>query len=192
MKRKHLFWIGLVAVLVAVATVYGAMTNSASQITNYSNYVTSQNQYLNPLYKFANEVEGILEGTTALPGQMRSVVIYTDDQAISASQTGWIIVCDGNEAGEGGTPANVIFTLPTAATGLTYTFVDANATANDDLYIKAASGDTINGGTAAQYIACKTDSGVPAVTLAAIDATRWIILAGGPNDSVWVADNSPD
>jgi len=189
MKRKHIFWIGLVAVLIAVATVYGAMTNSASQITQHPNFITSGSAYLNPLYKFANEVEGILEGTTALPGQMRSVVTYTDDQTISASQTGWIIVCDGNEAGAGGTPANVIFSLPTAATGLTYTFIDANSTAAEDLYIKAASGDKINQGTAGQYLACKTDSAGQSVTLQAINDERWEIIAVS---GTWEADSAPD
>lgn len=190
MKKRHkILILGLMALFLAVATVYGAMTNSATEITQHPNFITSGSAYMNPVYKFANEVEGILEGTTALPGQMRSVVTYTDDQTISASQTGWIIVCDGNEAGAGGTPANVIFSLPTAATGLTFTFVDANATANDDLYIKAASGDTINAGTAAQYVACKTDSGGQTITLQAIDDTRWVTVAYG---GTWVADDSPD
>lgn len=186
MKRKHIFWIGLVAVLIAVATVYGAMTNSADQITNYSNYITSQNRYLNPLYKFANEVEGILEGATAVPAMMRTVqTAYTGSAVLLSSQTGTVIVSDGNDT----TAGNVIFSLPTAAAGLVYTIVDANVTANDDVYVKAAAGDTINGGTAGQYVACKTDLGGQSITLQALDDTRWVTTAYA---GTWVADDSPD
>ena len=187
MKRKHIFWIGLVAVLIAVATVYGAMTNSADQITNYSNYITSQNRYLNPVYKFCAEVEDILEGTQALPAMKATVTVTRGDQAITAAMTGQTFAADGNDAGTAA--GNQIYTLPPAVAGLTYTFIDANSTAAEDLYIKAASGDKINQGTAGQYLACKTDSAGQSVTLQAINDERWEIIAVS---GTWVADSAPD
>ena len=70
-----------------------------------------------------------------------------------------------------------------------YTVADVNVTAGDDVYIKAAAGDTIDGGTAGQYLASKTDTAGQTVTLLAIDDTRWIIWAV---DGTWEADDAPD
>ena len=184
MKRKHIFWIGLVAVLIAVATVYGAMTNSADQITNYSNYITSQNRYLNPLYKFANEVEGYAEGTTAWPATLANVEVFDANDTLTAAETGKVCAVYGYSKA-----ANCILTLPAASAGLQFTIIDANSTANADTYIKAGTGDKINDGTAAQYLACKTDSAGQSVTLVAMDDERWMIVAVS---GTWVADDSPD
>lgn len=96
MKRKHIFWIGLVAVLIAVATVYGAMTNSASQITQHPNFITSGSAYMNPVYKFCAEVEDILEGTQALPAMKATVTVTRGDQAITAAMTGQTFAAVGN------------------------------------------------------------------------------------------------
>lgn len=188
MKTRHTILIlGLMALFLAVATVYGAMTNSATEITQHPNFITSGSAYMNPVYKFCAEVEDILEGTQALPAMKATVTVTRGDQAITAAMTGQTFAADGNDAGTAA--GNQIYTLPPAVAGLTYTFIDANSTAAEDLYIKAASGDKINQGTAGQYLACKTDSAGQSVTLQAINDERWEIIAVS---GTWVADNAPD
>lgn len=188
MKKRHkILILGLMALFLAVATVYGAMTNSATEITQHPNFITSGSAYMNPVYKFCAEVEDILEGTQALPAMKATVTVTRGDQAITAAMTGQTFAADGNDAGTAA--GNQIYTLPTAVAGLTYTFIDANSTAAEDLYIKAASGDKINQGTAGQYLACKTDSAGQSVTLQAINDERWEIIAVS---GTWVADNAPD
>jgi len=183
MKTRHTILIlGLMALFLAVATVYGAMTNSATEITQHPNFITSGSAYMNPVYKFCAEVEDILEGTQALPAMKATVTVTRGDQAITAAMTGQTFAADG-------AAGNQIYTLPTAVAGLTYTFIDANSTAAEDLYIKAASGDKINQGTAGQYLACKTDSAGQSVTLQAINDERWEIIAVS---GTWVAAAAPD
>jgi len=116
----------------------------------------------------------------------RRVETFTDEATLTVAQSGTVCVCDGND----GSAGNVVLTLPAAAAGLTYTFVDANATAGDDLYIQAGAGDTINDGTAAKYLACKTDSAGQSVTLVAVDDKRWLIIGYA---GTWANDNdTPD
>lgn len=124
-------------------------------------------------------------GGSAITNLYRTVELFVDDDVLLAAESGKLCVSDGNDGGV----ANVILTLPTAAAGIVFTFADANATGGDDLYIKAGASDTINGGSAAEYLACKTDSAGQSVTLEAIDETRWIITAVS---GTWVADDSPD
>lgn len=186
MNRKHTILIGLVALALAVATVYGAMTNSATEITQHPNFITSGSAYMNPVYKFCAEVEDILEGTQALPAMKATVTVTRGDQAITAAMTGQTFAADG---AAGTAAGNQIHTLPPAVAGLTYTFIDSNSTADEDLYIKAATGDKINQGTAGQYLACKTDAAGQSVTLQAINDERWEIIAVS---GTWVADAAPD
>jgi hypothetical protein len=188
MKKRHkILILGLMALFLAVATVYGAMTNSATEITQHPNFITSGSAYMNPVYKFCAEVQDILEGTQAIPAMKPTVTIYGASTTLTIAESGNVIVVDGNDAGSG----NVILNLPEASTaiGVFYTVADVNVTAGDDVYIKAAAGDTIDGGTAGQYLASKTDTAGQTVTLLAIDDTRWIIWAV---DGTWVADDAPD
>lgn len=113
----------------------------------------------------------------------KTVAVKTGDYSVLTTDTGTIFVSDGNSAGAG----NVTFTLPTASAGLTYTFVDANATAADDLWITAATGDTINGGKAAKSYKCTGDAVKQSVTITAVDATRWEIVA---ELGTWANDNN--
>lgn len=187
MNRKHTILIGLVALALAVVTVYGAMTNSATEITQHPSFITSGNQYMNPVYRFCAEVEDILEGTQAIPAMKPTVTIYGASTTLTIAESGNVIVVDGNDAGAG----NVILNLPEASTaiGVFYVVADVSVTPGDDVYIKAAAGDTIDGGTAGQYLASKTDAAGQTVTLLAIDDTRWIIWAV---DGTWAADDNPD
>jgi hypothetical protein len=98
----------------------------------------------------------------------------TTPVAVSAANTGTVYVSYGVAAGA----ANCVYTLPAAAAGLTYTFVDANATAADDLWLTAAAGDKINGGTAAKSFVNTGDVYGASVTVFAADATNWIAIPG--------------
>lgn len=104
------------------------------------------------------------------------------NQVLTASMSGQ--VCTNQADAD-----NNIWTLPTAAAGLTFTFIDVESGAAADIYIKAAAGDTINGGAAAQYYACKTDSHPQSVTLVAVNATEWYSVE---EVGTWVADDTPD
>lgn len=69
------------------------------------------------------------------------------------------------------------FTLPLAAVGLTFTFIDISTTGGDDLFILANTSDTINGGAAAEYYRSATDAVPASVTLVAINAVKWEVVA---------------
>lgn len=122
-------------------------------------------------------------GAVNVCGKVKVVTTTTTPTAVIATYSGGTYVSYGVAAGA----ANCVFTLPTAVAGLTYTFVDANSTAADDLWITAASGDTINGGTAGKSYKCTGDAVKQSVTITAIDATRWEIVA---ELGTWSNDNS--
>ena len=113
-----------------------------------------------------------------------NVVDYTSTttaRTITAAESGTVFVVSDNDADE------TSFTLPSAAAGLTYTFIDGDAAAGSDLWIKAASGDTINGGTAAKSYKCTGDAVKQSVTIVAINAVRWEIVA---EEGTWSNDNN--
>lgn len=68
----------------------------------------------------------------------------------------------------------VNFVLPSAAAGLIFTFIDNDATAGADLTIDPASGDSLNGDTAGDGIACTSDAVGQSITYLAVDATTWV------------------
>lgn len=106
----------------------------------------------------------------------------TTPVGVTAANSGTVYVDNGIA-----TPADMVFTLPAAAAGLTYTFVDNAPTADDDLWITAASGDTINGGTAGKSYKCTGDAVKQFVTLVAIDDTQWVVIA---ESGTWENDNN--
>lgn len=108
----------------------------------------------------------------------------TGSTAVTAADSGQVFISDGNDT----TAANVVFTLPSAYAGLSYTFIDANATAADDLWVTAAAGDKINGGTAAKSFKNTGDVYGAAVTVIAVDATNWIAIPGAIG--TWANDNN--
>ena len=98
------------------------------------------------------------------------------NKTITAAETGetYYFAKVGGGAGD---PNDIIATLPPAAAGLYYTFVDANETAVADVTITAASGDKINDGSAGASLVHDTDAeNYALVTLKAIDATDWVIV----------------
>ena len=82
----------------------------------------------------------------------------------------------------------VTYTLPTASTGLTFTFIDASATAGDDLWITAGTGDTINSGTVAKSYVSTADAVPSTVTLVAISAGSWEVIS--EVGASWANDNN--
>jgi hypothetical protein len=123
-------------------------------------------------------------GTVALLTKTPVVMAVTDDNAITvtAAQTGYILVADGNVA-----EPNTHYTLPAAAAGLNYVIVDSNATAANDVWITAASGDTINGGTSGKSYVNTGDVAGASVFIFSVDDTRWIAM---PGLGTWANDNN--
>src|SRR5680860_1440501 len=126
----------VVIVLLVACVGYATLTNSSSSILSRPTYITSQSAYLNPLYLHANEVEDILEGTTGMV-MKRLVEVFTADDTLTAVETGKVCVAIGLTGAVAGAHT---LTLPPAAAGLTFTFVDANAVIADDLWITAGAG----------------------------------------------------
>jgi hypothetical protein len=171
--------------------------NASAGTAGYSVYISTTDATMEAIYvddgkvkvdetiEVGGSINGL--GTAEIVGMLADFELFTDDDTLLAAESGKTCVADGNTPAAG----NIILTLPAASAGLTFTVVDANSTAGDDVYIKAGSGDTINGGTAAQYLACKADATAwpQAVTLVAIDETRWIstMMVG-----TWAADETPD
>jgi len=127
-----------------------------------------------------NQSDGSIVFPTYLRSRTRDVEIIAGDYAPVAAESGMVFVTTASAGSQ-------TFTLPTAVAGLTYTFVDISTTGNDDLIIQAASGDTINGGTAAKKYWCSADSVPGSVTLVAVDGTAWVVVnvAG-----TWANDNN--
>lgn len=78
------------------------------------------------------------------------------------------------------------FTLPTAEAGLTFTFIDNDATAAADLCIEPASGDQINKAAAGVSLTDTGDATGESVTLIAKDATHWVVM---DKSGTWAAGN---
>lgn len=115
-------------------------------------------------------------------GQTWTSTADTDDETLTSSDSGQIFHNNGDTD-------NQVFTLPTAAAGLWFVFADVEAAAGADLYVQAAAGDKIENGTANEYYACKDDAYGSSITVVAIDATEWVVIA---EKGTWVADDTPD
>lgn len=186
MKDFKVYAIALGCILIALAAVltstsWSAMTNSYPDGRPNAYALTGGPG--DQIMDWADEVEDILEGTQAVPGIKRTVEIFDANDTLTAAETGKVCVSQGHSTAA----ANVIFTLPAAAVGLQFTFVDANATAADDVWITAGTGDKINGGTAAKSYKCVTDAVGQSVTLLAVDATNWELVA---ETGTWANDNN--
>lgn len=111
------------------------------------------------------------DGSDTLIGYLRGIEIEpaTSEQLL-VSDSGKVFV---NTAGQGATT----FTLPDAAAGLTYTFVDFSATGADDVIIQPQAGDSIDGDTAGDAVRNTADEASASVTIVAIDTTNWITIS---------------
>lgn len=106
---------------------------------------------------------------------------------VTASTTTLMAVMSGNMYVTTASQLTHTFTLPTAAAGLTFTFIDVSASAGDDVCITASSGDSINGGTAAKDYINVSDAIPGSVTLTAGDADNWYVTS---SIGTWVNEDS--
>ena len=144
MKRTSLSILTVILWFAACVGVYAALTNSSSVILTRVHDIQSQSPDLNPIYMWANEVEDMLEGTTAIPSlQLTSPIITTPsvtfvtevsaaNDVLTASQSGsYLFYTAGQD-----------ITLPAATgSGVVFFIVDANVTAASDLTVYPATGD---------------------------------------------------
>ena len=108
-------------------------------------------------------------GGTAPTNAYRWVEIVTAaTQTLLAAESGKTIV--SNYTGD------CTQTLPTAAAGLWFTFVDGSSTSADDLIIVPSSGDQIDNDTAGDAVESATDAYPQSCTLLAVDATDWHMI----------------
>lgn len=126
---------------------------------------------------FSGNITG--DGASVLVGYVQNVVV-SSTATLTIAQSGSVVT-------NFGTATLCTFTLPSAAAGLTYTFVDDVEAAGGDLWITAGTGDSINGGTAAKSYKCVTDSVKQCVTLKATSDSEWSVTAEA---GTWANDNS--
>lgn len=125
---------------------------------------------------YANTVAGDYTLTVTGSSTLGTVMFRRNTKVITASATqipaawsGCIIV---STTGLGSQTC----TLPTAALGLQFTFVDISAVATNDLEIIANTGDTICGGNAAGSYISGSDTVPACVTLTAVSSTAWTAI----------------
>lgn len=112
------------------------------------------------------------DGGDSLFGFLREIEIESGtSETLTVADSGKIFIT----ASAPGTAT--VYTLPGAAAGLTFTFVDISVTAGDDLKIQAVGNDTINAGGAGKIYECLTDVVRQATTLTAVDAVRWVVTS---------------
>ena len=122
----------------------------------------------------------ISAGGSIITNQLVTIETDIDDEVLTAAESSKYF----NNNGDANT---TVFTLPTAAAGLIFTFTDVEAAAGADLCILANTGDKIDNGTAAQYYNCYDDTYGSSVTLVAMDATEWMVVA---ERGTWTADSN--
>ncbi len=120
------------------------------------------------------------EGTGVITGFLKTVTVDIDDRALAVTESGDVFT-------NGADSDTTVFTLPSAAAGYIFTFMDVEAAAGADLCIKANTGDKIQNGNAAEYYNCYDDTYGSTVTLIAVDDTEWVIQA---TNGTWTADNN--
>jgi hypothetical protein len=77
-------------------------------------------------------------GTVSSTTRSRRVKVVTSNQTLTAADSGTIYIADA---------ADLVFTLPSTALGLEYTFVCAAVSASTGLSVSPAAADAINEGT---------------------------------------------
>jgi len=110
-----------------------------------------------------------LGGAAVSNGLLTVEVVATETNELTAAESGKVLVSDYT-----GTQTH---TLPDAAAGLIFHFVDNSLTGGDDVIIDCQVGDNIDGATNGNYIESVTDALGQNITLLAIDATRWVTLS---------------
>jgi hypothetical protein len=200
-------WIVVVLALIALLPCGSALADPAVSYWDWDKYPSTDNVYdiggpSNRLAKLYSvdvtatnldatdiDVTDIDAATGSVDALLSGKVINADARtsatarAVTAAESGKVFVLRTMT----GTVGNAVFTLPTCSAGLTYTFIDANVTAAADLWITAAAGDKINGGTAAKSYISATDAVKQSVTIVGTDAEYWEIVS---EVGTWANDNN--
>lgn len=157
--------------LILVATALGSFTNSADnpRATFQNGYQWSGHQPKDKATLWAQEVEAKLEGETASFSKLSVTTASATATTLTAAQSGSVFLAAGS--------ATHTVTLPSAAAGLYYTVIGVNTAPGADVRVDSGSGDSINGGTAGNYIANTQDVEGTTVTLVATNTTSWIIMS---------------
>ncbi len=168
MVKKTLIYLLLAVALITLPIAFAlGMTNSVQNRPTADWFSGATDSGKDVALLWAREVEDILEGTVA--GQKVLVEEVTaQTNVLTAGETGTVyqITYNGNHTS----------TLPDAAAGLYYTFIDAAAGAGYDVIIDCQSGDNIDADTNGDAIESVTDAVGQAVTLIAINGTDWHII----------------
>lgn len=160
---------------VTITDSSGAVIDCGSIITKISNVRLNADNIPNAL---TNDASVTLSNVTVTDGtttqdldKLRSIEIEPGtNETVVPSDSGKVF---STTIGTG----DVTFTLPGAVAGLTFTFIDASATAADDVWITTATGDSINSGTAGESYVSITDSIPQTVTIVAINDGSWEVTS---------------
>ena len=195
---KKLVFVLMIMALSLTSVCQGAMTNSASEILLYPNRITSQESTINPLYLFANEVEGYLEGTSAVasfylsptdtpPGTSEGMLYADDSEGILKYYTGsgWTSLGSGTFTG-GNITSDITMSngeyirpsITTAhATGIQV--YDVDGTSWEDA-LKVTNGDTaaVALGDAAATLAIASSGGINVTTGGAVTGVTTLAMGG--------------
>jgi len=127
--------------------------------------------------KLANvDIDGGTIDGTVIGGTTPATVNYLSDVVNCDPDTTVLAANSGALYTNKGASTAVVYTLPTAAEGLTYLFSSVATDTTLDMTITAASGDKINGGSAAGSYAAKGTEENRACTIIAVDATDWRVI----------------
>ena len=162
---------------IAVDTADGSMTLTTAGATNGDMTFTVAD---NLTITVTGDIS-ITGGTTTLDeiNFQRNVAENTGSVTLVASQSGGVFTNAGGNSAVG-----ITYSLPTAALGLQFTFIDLGSTAGADVYIVANTADNIDGGTNAKAI--YSTSSLGSVTLIAGTITGWSTVAGS---GTWTPNN---
>lgn len=110
-------------------------------------------------------------------GSKRLVEMVTASDDILAAESGKVFVDISTEV-------SPTLTLPSAAVGLTFTFIDLSRAVSTSFEIKPASGDKIAGGSDAQIYASLI-AGIGSIQIVASDSTYWNVISRGQLVASW-------
>ena len=191
---RRVWFLSATILLISAMCAFAALTNdSAKVLSNLPQCLHSTAAY-NPLYLMLNEMEDMLEGTTAIPNLQLTSPTVTTPTITGGSSTSPTIttpvlyrtveVTDANDTltlAQSGTyfiytGGQDIFLPEATGSGAVFYIVDANATAAADLVIDPNDSCSINGDTAGQYIMCETDADGTMATLIDAAANTWYAI----------------
>lgn len=172
---KKIFIIALLAVVASIAVAAFTTSADSPRTTFQNGYAWSGHEPKDKALDWAQEAEDKIDTLEAqAAGTTASLMLYTVEIAdandtLTAAESGKVFVTDFT--------GTITLTLPDAAAGLTYTFIDNSAVAGDDVVIAIQSGDNIEGDTNGDGYTCAVDAEGSSITFVAINDTRWIVLS---------------